>query len=136
MTGKVIVAAVLVSLAAFVAHAQQQPSFRTGVELVSLNVTVTEPVDSGFVTVYPCGARPLASNLNFVPWQTVPNAVIAPLAADGTVCFYSNVDTHLVADVNGYFDAGASLHTLTPVRLFDTRPAEPYGAVIVDKRRL
>jgi len=41
MTRKVVVAAALVGLAAFAGHAQQ-PSFRTGVELVSLNVTVTE----------------------------------------------------------------------------------------------
>ena len=34
---------------------------------VVLNVTVTQPLGSGFVTVYPCGdPRPLASNLNFV----------------------------------------------------------------------
>jgi len=41
MTRKVVVAAALVGLAAFAGHAQQ-PSFRTGVELVSLNVTVTD----------------------------------------------------------------------------------------------
>jgi Ca-activated chloride channel family protein len=45
MTSKIFTSsAALVAAAAFVAHAQQppQPSFRTGVELVSLNVTVTE----------------------------------------------------------------------------------------------
>jgi hypothetical protein len=45
---------------------------------VSLNVTVTDPVGPGFVTVYPCGERPLASNVNFTSGQTVPNAVITP----------------------------------------------------------
>jgi hypothetical protein len=103
---------------------------------VSLNVTATEPLGDGFVTVYPCGVRPLASNLNFVGGQTVPNAVVAPLAANGTLCFYSNVDVHLVADVNGYFDPSASLHTVTPTRLVDTRPTEPHGLIVVDKRQV
>ena len=77
----------------------------SGVGAVSLNVTVTQPAASGFVTVYPCGDRPLASNVNFVAGQTVPNAVIAPVSAQGEVCFYSMATTHLLADVNGWFAA-------------------------------
>ena len=70
----------------------------------SLNMTVTEPAASGFITVYPCGtSRPLASSLNFVAGQTVPNAVITKIGANGKVCAFSNVDTHLVTDTNGYF---------------------------------
>jgi hypothetical protein len=77
----------------------------SGVGAVSLNVTVTQPAGPGFVTVYPCGDRPLASNVNFVAGQTVPNAVIAPVSAQGEVCFYSMATTHLLADVNGWFAA-------------------------------
>ena len=73
-------------------------------------VTATNPDDPGFVTAYPCGDRPLTSNVNFAAGQTVPNAVIAPLSADGTVCLYSNVSTHLLADVSGYF-SGTGLPT-------------------------
>jgi hypothetical protein len=44
---------------------------------VVLNVTVNEPEQAGFVTAYPCGTpRPNASNLNYVPGQTIPNNVI------------------------------------------------------------
>ena len=44
---------------------------------VVLNVTVTAPEGSGFITVYPCGEPlPTASNLNFVAGDTVPNAVV------------------------------------------------------------
>jgi len=71
-----------------------------------LNVTVVSgeaPDAGGFVTVYPCGTRPDASNLNFVQGQTVPNAVIAPVSAQGKVCFYVYGKAHLIADVNGYF---------------------------------
>ena len=50
-----------------------------GDEAVSLNVTVTEgespSVGGGYVTVFPCGTRPEASNLNFVAGRTVANAV-------------------------------------------------------------
>ncbi|MEZ5247876.1 MAG: hypothetical protein R2713_01250 [Ilumatobacteraceae bacterium] len=107
-----------------------------GVAAVSLNVTATEPDGSGFVTVYPCGDRPGASSLNFVTGQTVPNAVVAPVSAGGEVCFYANANTHLLADVNGWFATGSSLNALTPTRLFDTRPAEGHGAVAVPKAKV
>ena len=74
-----------------------------GVGAVSLNVTATESGVPGFVTVYPCGSIPTASNVNFTAGQTVPNSVIAPLSPDGTVCFYANTPTHLLADVSGWF---------------------------------
>ena len=70
---------------------------------VMLNVTVTEASGAGFLTVYPCRApRPNASNLNYVAGDTIPNAVIAKLDADGKVCLYTLNTTHLIADINGY----------------------------------
>src|SRR5882757_9837856 len=49
----------------------------SGVGSVALNVTVTDPSASSFVTVWPAGGgRPNASNLNFVAGQTVPNMVV------------------------------------------------------------
>jgi len=69
-----------------------------------LNVTATEATGPGFVTVFPCGSpQPLASNLNYVAGQTVPNAVIAKLGTGGTVCLFTQLATHLVVDVDGYF---------------------------------
>jgi hypothetical protein len=100
----------------------------------SLNVTATQPAAPGYVTVYPCGERPLASSLNFRAGQTVPNAVIAPLAADGLLCFYASVDTHLIADINGYMRPVSSFHPVVPTRLIDTRPTEPDGAAAVPKQ--
>ena len=88
----------------------------TGVAAVSLNVTVTEgenpAVGGGFVTVFPCGVRPDASNLNFTAGQTVPNAVIAPVSAGGTVCFYVYGTAHLLADVSGYFPTGSDFSSV------------------------
>ena len=75
------------------------------VSAVALNVTAvsTETNDfGGFVTVYPCGTRPDASNLNFTSGQTIPNSVIAPVSDSGKVCFYVYGKAHLLADVSGY----------------------------------
>ena len=78
----------------------------TGVAAVVLNVTATQPSASGFITVYGDGtARPLASNLNFVAGQTVPNLVVAPVGSDGEVDLYngSGGTVQLVADASGWF---------------------------------
>jgi hypothetical protein len=70
----------------------------------TLNVTVTEPHGNGYVTVYPCGIDPpLASNLSFVVGQTIANAVITAIGANGDVCLFTSQPTHLIADVTGYF---------------------------------
>ena len=71
---------------------------------VVLNVTVTEPVGAGFVTVFPCGSpRPLASNVNFVAGATVANSVVSGVGAGGRVCLFTSAQTQLVVDVNGFF---------------------------------
>jgi hypothetical protein len=111
------------------------PGVPADASAVSLNVTVTDPSDNGFVTVYPCGDRPLSSNVNFGAGQTVPNAVIAPLGADSMLCFFASADTHLIADINGYFSASTTFEPLSPARIFDTRASEPDGAVPVTKQR-
>jgi hypothetical protein len=69
------------------------------------NVTVTQPTQSSYVTVYPDGTSPpLASNLNFVAGETVPNLVAVKLGSDGRIAFFNRIgSTHLVVDVSGYF---------------------------------
>ncbi|MBK5334063.1 MAG: S8 family serine peptidase, partial [Ilumatobacteraceae bacterium] len=75
---------------------------------VVLTVTVTQPVATGFVTVFPCGTpRPLASNVNFAPGATVANSVVSGVGTAGRVCLFTMVDTDLVVDVNGYFPASS-----------------------------
>ena len=95
-----------------------------GVGAVSLNVTAVDteaPNEGGYITVYPCGTRPNASNLNFTSGQIIPNAVIAPVSANGKVCFYVYGKAHLIADVNGWFAESQGANSVTPARLFDTR---------------
>jgi hypothetical protein len=89
---------------------------------VSMNVTVTEPTGSGYITVYPCSEpRPTASNLNHVAGQTIPNAVLSSIGDDGDVCLYSTARTHLIVDINGWFDAAAQYGAFSPLRALDTR---------------
>ena len=112
----------------------------TGVQSVVLNMTVAEPTQGGFVTIYPTGeARPTASNLNFAAGETVPNLVQARVGVDGTVEAFLNAgSSHLIADVVGWFASnaetrpGARIEPQSPERLLDTRPASrvgPHGPV-------
>lgn len=69
---------------------------------VMLNVAVIRPDTGGFVTLYPCGDRPLAANLNFAADAVVSNAVFVKLAGNGDVCVFSSTSTDLTIDVVGY----------------------------------
>ena len=97
---------------------------------VVMNVTATDTVTPGFVTVYPTGiARPNTSSINNIqPGQTRPNLVTVPLGADGKVTFYSQGTVNLLADIAGYYvpatraSSEGRFVALTPQRLFDTRP--------------
>lgn len=109
----------------------------TGAAAVIMNVTATDATAAGYVTVWPGGQhRPNASNLNLThAGHTAPNLVIVPLGADGTVSFYSETGTHLIADITGYLtDSNAALSTtglmvpLAPSRVFDTRDHTPLAA--------
>jgi len=108
-----------------------------GVGAVSLNVTVTNAEKNGFVTVFPCGAQPFVSSVNFTPGVNVANAVIAPVSATGTVCFFANAPVDLIADVNGWFAADRAFVPTDPARVFDTRVGQsPNAVVTVPKTKL
>ena len=70
-----------------------------------LNVTVTEPTAVSFLTAWPGGTpRPLASNLNYGPGQTVPNLVVVQVGAGGTVDLFNYAGSaHVIADVAGWY---------------------------------
>jgi hypothetical protein len=101
---------------------------------VVLNLTVTGPIDAGYITVFPCGSeRPLASNINFVAGETVPKAVTAAIGDHGRVCVFTSAATHLVVDINGAFslDGLGRLQGLAPHRLLDTRDgAKPAAGAV------
>jgi hypothetical protein len=108
----------------------------SGVDAVVLNVTVTQTVVApSSLTVYPTGStRPISSNLNFVPGQTVANGVVVKLGTGGNVNFFDAAGhTDIVADVSGWFtdgttSAGGSRYVgLSPTRLLDTRATQRVG---------
>lgn len=97
-----------------------------------LNVTATESASPGFVAVYPGGTqRPAAgSNLNTAPGRDIPNQVVVPLGADGSIEIFTNASSsHLVVDVFGYYGPdGKGLFTpVVPTRLMDSRTSTPFG---------
>jgi hypothetical protein len=92
---------------------------------VLLNVTAANTAANGFVTVYACDtARPTASSFNPRLGSTTQNLVVAPVAADGTVCIYTSQSTDLVADLGGFHPTGSSYVATAPERLLETRTTE------------
>ena len=87
-----------------------------------LNVTVVGAAADAFATVFPCGQSvPTASNVNYRAGVDIANAVIVQLGDGGKACIYTFAATHLLADVSGSIPVGATLGTLVPARLLDTR---------------
>lgn len=80
----------------------------SGVSAVVMNVTATAPTSLSFLTVYPAGEPvPLASSLNFVGGQTVPNLVTVKVGTGGQAAVYNASGTvHVIADVAGWYDTG------------------------------
>jgi hypothetical protein len=104
----------------------------SGVEAAILNVTAVVPSAAGFLTVYPADAlRPEASSLNFSKGQVVANLAEVPVPSSGAVDIYNGSDgsTNVVVDIEGYVTSGtgALYSPLSPVRICDTRAANPSG---------
>ena len=100
---------------------------------VVLNVTVTNPTDSSFVTAYADGSSvPTASNIDFEPGQTASNLVVVPVGADGKVDFFNHTgNTDLVVDMFGYYLAGSDLAIASLG--FDKSTVDPTaGAAVVN----
>ncbi len=100
----------------------------SGASAVVLNVTVTDPSEPSYLTVYPEGTQlPLASDLNFTFGETVANLVEVQLGPSGGVSFFNQLgQIQVVADLEGYVSTAtngdAGLFTpVTPARLLDTR---------------
>ena len=89
---------------------------------VALNVTALDSNDAGFITVWPCDkAEPATSNLNFAAKQTIPNAVVTRISADGYICLKASAAVGVLVDSSGWFPAGSYMQPTSPDRLIDTR---------------
>ncbi len=102
----------------------------SGAYAAVMNFTVTDTTLASYLTVFPAdAARPLASNLNWVAGQTVPNLVEIRLNASGAVnVFNGGGQADIIADLTGWVSAptatpGAAglFNAVVPARLLDTR---------------
>ena len=87
----------------------------TQTSAVAANITLTDPLYTGYITAYPAGSpRPFASNLNATGFdQTIANHAIVRVGDRGLALFTQS-GTHLVADITGWF-TGRPEPSLLPV---------------------
>ncbi len=72
---------------------------------VALNVTVLDGTAPSFLTLFPGGTPPTASNLNWLPGQPpTPNKVDVKLSANGEVSLFNgHGQVNVIIDVAGYY---------------------------------
>jgi hypothetical protein len=70
---------------------------------ISANITAVDAAVAGYLTAYPCGGMPLASNVNYEVGSAVANAAELPLSSTGSICIYSSASVHVIVDVNGWW---------------------------------
>ena len=101
------------------------PAIPSSATAVVANVTVTGATASSYLTIWPAGSqRPLASNLNFVAGETIPNRVEVPLSSTGAISVYNlSGQVNVIIDVNGYYSSTSpGLYVpISPTRICDTR---------------
>lgn len=101
-----------------------------GAAAVAVNVTAVDATEPGWITVWPGGARPATSTVNFPVGTAVPNFTVTGLAPDGTVRVAgSRGCVHVIVDLVGYYRAAEPVpdtygfKPVAPARLVDTRSA-------------
>lgn len=109
----------------------------SGASAVALNVTVTDGVAPGYVTLWPSGQEaPFASTVNYTTRQTIANGTVVKLGSSGALTILASAGCpHIIIDVSGWYaslpvaDTGATA-ALTPYRLLDTRqPSDREGCL-------
>jgi hypothetical protein len=79
----------------------------TTARAISFNVTATQPTTAGHLRIFPAASlTPLASSINYSAGQTRANNGIALLGTGhlNVSCHQSSGTTHVIIDVNGYFE--------------------------------
>ena len=79
-----------------------------GVSGVDLNVTITDPTTSSYLTIWPDGApRPVVSDLNWAAGGLRANAAVEPVPGTGKLDLYNDVGSvDVVIDADGWFSQG------------------------------
>jgi hypothetical protein len=91
---------------------------------VSINVTATNAVTRGHLTVYPCGQeRPTVTTVNFSPGRPVANGAFVAADATRRICVFSSSPVDVIVDQTGAFSEREGLRfvPVPPTRVLDTR---------------
>jgi hypothetical protein len=73
---------------------------------VSVNLTVTQPTAAGNLALFPTGAAPTTSTINYGAGQTRGNNAVVSLSGAGALsirCTQASGSAQVILDVNGYF---------------------------------
>jgi hypothetical protein len=70
---------------------------------VLVTLTVPSLAAGGFATVWPSGAWPGTSNINFGPNQNIATTTVVGLGPGATFLVQSNVATNVLIDIVGYY---------------------------------
>jgi hypothetical protein len=70
---------------------------------LSVNITTTDALGSGFVTLYPCGDRPDIASAYFEAVNPVANGAEVTLSPSGQLCVFTSQSTNLIIDVTGWW---------------------------------
>jgi len=100
----------------------------SGAVAVAVNLTGVLPDETGWIRAFPCDApEPTTSSLNPRVGRARANSAIIPTATDGTICLTSNVTSHVIVDITGWFgtQGGEQFVPIRPIRLADTRQTHP-----------
>jgi len=95
-----------------------------GASAVAVNLTAVQPWYDGWIRAFPCDQpEPTTSSVSARHMREIANAVIVPLASDGTICLTSMTTTDVVIDVTGWFGTASGLDfvPIDPMRIADTR---------------
>jgi hypothetical protein len=102
---------------------------------VAANVTAVAGNARGYLTVYPTSAatHPVASDVNWVAKEIVPNFTIADTAGTGSVEVYNSAGAtvSLLIDVFGYFAAASNGPIMVSAAVTSTTIAITYNEAVV-----
>lgn len=71
----------------------------------SLNITVVPNGPLSYLTIWPTGSpQPLVSTLNSFEGRVVANAATVPAGTNGSITIFVTNSTHVIVDINGYYE--------------------------------
>ena len=105
----------------------------SGITAVTVNITATNTVSTGYLLAYPDkAALPISSTLNWNGSTTKAATAIVQVGTDGAIDVYNGgagtAATDVIVDVTGYFTntgSGDVYVPVTPDRVFDSRKFNP-----------